>query len=205
MGQAYAAVAECERPVRVVYVLTDLAPTAWHPDQPAEGLDRITRVKEGKGAKIATFVWRLTPAEIHNVAVDSAEPSSSVATQGEPVEVRARIRSIGKEPVTRLVEFELDGLKKGEKTVVVPEKGQQEVVFTTSPRLQDGEVHAGKIKLSGTPDPFERDDERYFVFKVRPPLKVLLVSDVAYDAEFVGAASIQKHLAVPDRISCKRA
>lgn len=188
MGQVYPAVADCERPVRVVYVLTDLARTAWHPDQPAEGLDRIAKVKEGKGAKIATFVWRLTPPEIHNVAVDSAEPSSSVATQGEPVEVRARIRSIGNEPVTRLVEFELDGLKKGEKSIVVPPQGQQEVTFTTSPRLQDGEVHVGKVKISGTPDPFERDDERYFVFKVRPPLKVLLLSDLRYEAEFVAAA-----------------
>jgi hypothetical protein len=188
MGQVYPAVADCERPVRVVYVLTDLARTAWQAGQPAEGLDRIAKVKEGKGAKIATFVWRLTPEEIHNVSVDSAEPSSSVATQGEPVEVRARIRSIGKEPVTRLVEFELDGLKKGEKPVVIPAQGQQEVSFMTSPRLQDGEIHVGKVKLSGTPDPFEKDDERYFVFKVRPPLKVLLISDLRYEAEFVAAA-----------------
>ncbi len=92
MGQVYAAVAECDRPVHVVYVLTDLARSSWHPDRPAEGLDQVAKVKEGKGAKIATFVLRLTPQEIHNVAVDSAEPSSSVATQGEPVEIRARIR-----------------------------------------------------------------------------------------------------------------
>ena len=62
------------------------------------------------------------------------------------------------------------------------------MVFTTSPRLEDGEVHRGKVKLSGTPDPFESDDERFFVFKVRPPLKVLLLSDVPYEAEFVAAA-----------------
>jgi hypothetical protein len=188
MGQVYPAVAECERPVRVVYVLTDLARTAWQPGQPAEGMDRIAKLKEGKGAKIATFIWRLTPDEVHNIAVDSAEPSSSVATQGEPIEVRARIRAVGKEAVTRLVEFELDGLKKGEKTVVISGQGQQEVTFTTSPRLAPGDVHVGKIKLSGAPDPFEKDDERFFVFKVRPPLKVLLLSDVPYEAEFVAAA-----------------
>jgi hypothetical protein len=188
MGQVYPAVAECDRAVRAVYVLTDLARTAWHPDQPAEGLDRIAKVKEGKGAKVATFVWRLTPTEVHNVSVDSAEPSSSVATQGEALDVRARIRSIGKEPVTRMVEFELDGLKKGEKQITIPPQGQQEVVFATSPRLQDGEVHVGKVKISGTPDPFETDDERFFVFKVRPPLKVLLLYDDPFEAEFVAAA-----------------
>ena len=66
--------------------------------------------------------------------------------------------------------------------------GEREVVFTTGPRLQDGELHRGKIKLSGTPDPFERDDERYFTFKVRPPLKVLVVSTQPYDSTCVAAA-----------------
>ena len=44
---------------------------------------------------MVTFVLRLTPQEIRNVSVDSAEPSQSVVTQGEPVEIRARIRSQG--------------------------------------------------------------------------------------------------------------
>ena len=90
--------------------------------------------------------------------------------------------------VTRLVEFELDGIKKGEKTVEFPRAVSRK--WSSRPRrgCKDGEVHVGKVKLSGTPDPFESDDERYFVFKVRPPLKVLLLSDVPYEAEFVAAA-----------------
>jgi hypothetical protein len=189
MGQVYPAVAECDRPVHVVYVLTDLAATSWHADRPAEGLDQVAKVKGGKAAKIATFVWRLTPPEVANLAVDSAEPSSTIATQGEPVEIRSRIRAVGKSAATRVAEFELDGVKKGEQRVEIPAGGQVEVTFTTTPRLVgEGEVHSGKVKLSGAPDPFERDDERYFVFKVRPPLKVLLLSDVRYEAEFVLAA-----------------
>jgi hypothetical protein len=188
MGQVYPVVAECDRPVHVVYVLTDLARTSWHADRPAEGLDQVAKLKAGgKAAKVATFVWRLTPPEVANLAVDSAEPSSTVATQGEPVEIRSRIRAVGKAAATRVVEFELDGVKKGEQRIEIPAGGQVEVTFTTPPRLADGEIHRGKVKLSGEPDPFERDDERNFVFKVRPPLKVLLLSDVRYDAEFVGA------------------
>ena len=189
MGQVYPAVAECERPMRVVYVLTDLARTAWNTDLPAEGLDRLAKTKDGKpGVKIATFVLRLTPQEIQNVFVDSASPSSSATTQGDPVEIRARIRSTGKNPATRLVEFEVDGVKKGEKSVTIAPDGQEEVSFTASARMQDGDLHAGKIKLSGTPDPFERDDERFFVFKIRPPLKVLVLSDIPYERAFVAAA-----------------
>ena len=117
MGQVYPAVAECERPVHVVYVLTDLARTSWQADHPRKGSTRPPRSNEGKGAKIATFVWRLTPQEIQNVSIVAAEPESSVVTQGEPVEIRARIRSVGTTAVTRLVEFEVDGVKKGEKSI----------------------------------------------------------------------------------------
>ena len=68
MGQVYPAVAECERPMHVVYVLTDLASSSWDAGQPAEGLAQTAKVNGGKGAKIATFVWRLTPKDIENVA-----------------------------------------------------------------------------------------------------------------------------------------
>ena len=187
LGQVYPAVAECDRPVHVVYVLTDLARKSWRVE-PAEGLDQAAKANKGKGVKIATFVWRLTPKEIQNVAVVSAEPDSTQVTQGQPVEIRARIRSLAQTTSTRLVEFEIDEFKKGEKSIEIP-KGlhQQEVVFSTSPR-EDREIHVGKIKLSGTPDPFERDDQRSFVFKARAPLKVLLISDIPYEAEFVRAA-----------------
>jgi hypothetical protein len=189
MGQVYPAVAECERPMHVVYVMTDLASSSWDTGQPAEGLAQAAKVNGGKGAKIATFVWRLTPKDIENVAIVSAQPDSNVVTQGEPVEIRARIASVGTKAVKRLVEFEVDGFKKGEKPIeILAGRSQQEVVFTTSPRLEDGAVHVGKVKLSGTPDAFERDDQRAFVFKVRPPLKVLLVADDPYEAQFVAAA-----------------
>ena len=198
-AQVYPAVAECERPVHVVYVLTDLAHTSWRAE-PAEGLDQVAKANKGKGVKIATFIWRLTPQEIQNVSIVSAEPESSVVTQGEPVEIRARIRSLCTAATTRMVEFEVDGVKKGEKSIELPKgRGEQEVVFSSSSRLEEGEVHAGKVKLGGTPDPFERDDERYFVFKLRPPLKVLLISDLPYEAEFVAAALDRKRPATPRR------
>jgi hypothetical protein len=189
MGQVYAAVAECDRPTRIVHVLTDLARSAWNLDRPAEGLDQVAKLNSKKGSKLTTIIQRLAPQEIENVAVDSAESESSVATQGEPVEIRARVRSQGASATTRLVEFELDGQKKGEKTIEIPpNKGQVEVSFLTPPRLRDGELHQGKVKLRGAPDPFEVDDERSFTFRIRPPLKILVVSDRTYDGEFVAAA-----------------
>ena len=78
-------------------------------------------------------------------------------------------------------------MKKDEKTLDLPPGAEVEVTFLTPPRLE-GEFHQGEIKLSGTPDPLEFDDKRFFTFKVRPALKVLFVSDLAFDSEFVAAA-----------------
>ena len=121
MGQVYPAVAECERPVHVVYVLTDLARTSWHADQPAEGLEQVAKVERGQRGEDRHIRLAIdTQGDPERRHRSRPSPTSSVVTQGEPVEIRARIRSVGKKPVTRLVEFELDGVKKGEKSIEIP-------------------------------------------------------------------------------------
>ncbi len=94
------------------------------------GSRQVTRLKTSKGSQIATFILGVAAKDIMNVSVDRAEPSSIVATQGEPIEIRGRIRSQGTKPVTRVVEFEVDGKKKDEKTIEIPPKGENEVSFT---------------------------------------------------------------------------
>jgi hypothetical protein len=188
MGQVYPAVAECDRPRRMVYVLTDLARTSWHPEKPADGLDQVEKLKKSKASRIVTFIRGVAATEVINASVDQADPSSSVATQGDPIEVRGRIRSQGTKPMTRVVEFVVDGKKKDEKTLEIPPGGEVEVNFSALPRAEETSLHQGKIKLSGAPDPYAADDERYFTFRVRPPLKVLLVYDEAIESEFVAAA-----------------
>ena len=172
-----------DRPRHEVYVLTDLARSSWNPSQPVEGLERIKKVKSG----VSTFVLRLTPKEAHDVAVVAAEPSTSVATQGEPVEVRAKLRSLG--PATkRVAEFYLDGVKKDQKPVDLPANGEVEVRFLT-PKLDPGvALHQGEVRISGAPDPLAFDDNRYFTFTVQPAKRVLIVSDRPIDAVFVAYA-----------------
>ena len=189
MGQVYAVVAECDRPRHEVYVLTDLARSSWIPDQPAEGLDQVSKAKTSPGGKLATFVLRLGSEEHVDVSIDSAEPASSIVTQGEPVEIKGVVHAQGDKAANRVVEFYLDGVKKGEKPVELTPGAQVEVSFTTPPELQEGDIiHRGELRLSGEPDPLEFNDRRYFTFKVRPAYKVLLISDQQSDAEFVAAA-----------------
>ena len=87
---------------------------------------------------MATFVIRLTPQEIRNVSVDSVEPSPSVAIQGEPVEIRVPDPVARAAATTRMVEFYIDGVKKGEKPVEIPADGQVEVSFPTPAEPQGG-------------------------------------------------------------------
>ncbi|APW63798.1 BatA domain-containing protein [Paludisphaera borealis] len=187
-GQVYPAVAECDRPRHEVYILTDLSRSSWNPDRPAEGLDRAKQVKGAPAAKIATFVLRVGSQEFRDVAIDEVALSSTTATQGEPLEVRGVVRALGPNPVSPIVEFYLDGVKKGNQPVEIPAGGQAEVRFTTPPRLKEGEVHRVELRLSGAPDALKFNDERYLSFGVRPALKVLLVADQTIDADYVASA-----------------
>ncbi|WP_165073479.1 BatA domain-containing protein [Paludisphaera rhizosphaerae] len=187
MGQVYSAVADCDRPRREVYVLSDLTKNAWNVSQPAEGREKVEKAA-ASGSKIATVVLRVGTEERENVSIDEAALTSEAAPQGEPVEIRALIRSHGAKPAQRLAEFYLDGVKKDQKSVEIPPNGQTEVRFLTPPRLKEGEAHRGEIRLTGAPDPMAFDDARFLTFETRPPLKVLLISDLNDDAVYVASA-----------------
>lgn len=191
MGQVYAGVADCDRPVHVVYVLTDLARSAWAVDKPAEGLELVAAKAKSKTAakpRTATFIMSLAPREPRNVSVEAIDATSTVATDGEPLGLSAVVRSQGTTPVTRAVEFYLDDKKRGEQQVTIEPGGQALARFETPPRFGEGAVHRAEIRLSGEPDPLPDDDRRYFTFKVRPPLRALLIADSSVDSEFVAAA-----------------
>ncbi|WP_406695721.1 BatA domain-containing protein [Singulisphaera sp. Ch08] len=183
VGQAYASVADCDRPRHEVYVLTDMARSSWDRDRAVEGLDKVKKVKSG----IATYIVRMAPKDIHDVAVTEASPSVSVATQGESVEIRAKIRSQG--PATsRMVQFDLDGKLRDQKQVTLAANGETELIFMT-PKLDPAiPIHKGVVRLSGAPDPLSFNDSRFFTFKVQPAMKVLVISDRENDAQFVADA-----------------
>ncbi len=200
VGQAYAAIADCDKPRHEVYVLTDLARSAWDTTRTVEGLDKLKKLK----SKVATYVLRLSPEDLADVAVVEAKPSSSVATQGETVEILAKVRNVGP-AVKRVVELWFEDLapdqagakddnkdrkkdKKDQKSVELPANGEVEVKFKT-PKL-DGSLplYQGEVKISGGLDHLEFDDTRYFTFKVQPAMNVVILSDRADDAKFVASA-----------------
>lgn len=186
VGIAYSLVAASDRDRREVFVMTDLARSSWDMQKTAENLDKVEKAKAAK-RPITTFVIRLSPKELHDVAVVEAEPSTTVATQGESVAVTAKLRASGQD-VQRVAEFFLDGVLKDKKQVDIRAGGDAEVKFTT-PKLDPAiPFHQGTIRVTGPPDPLAFDDERFFSFKVEPAVKVLVLSTLAEDADFIAAA-----------------
>lgn len=183
VGQAYAALADADKPRHEVYVLTDLARTAWDADRPVENLDRLAKVKTG----VKTYVLRLTPKEVRDVSVVEAGPPAGVVTQGEPVVILARLRSKG--PATAgVAELWMDGKPREKKPVEFPADGEAEVKFLAQKVDPAVPVHQGEVRFTGAPDPVGFDDVRYFSFKPRPPVHVLVVSDLDEDGEYIADA-----------------
>ena len=105
-AENYEKVAALEKPARVVYVLTDLARSAWEAGRPAEGLDKVEKIKSQKKGRMVTFVLRLTPQEIEEIRNEarviqerqnsrgSAGPRGSGPPSGSPLANRAYAASV---------------------------------------------------------------------------------------------------------------
>ncbi len=181
LGPAYEAATASDKPRREVYVFTDLARSSWRTDQPIAGLDKATKPDSG----VNTFIIRLAAEGRYDVGIVSAEPTNGLASQDEPVPIRARIRSVGK-AAERSVEFYVDGQKRDQKVVQAPADAEVDVP-TFNPRLDPG-LHRVEIRLTGERDPLEFDDRYFMTFDVQPSMKVLVVSDLIDDADWVSNA-----------------
>ncbi|WP_435018884.1 BatA domain-containing protein [Tundrisphaera sp. TA3] len=176
--QANAAVAASNLSRREVYVLTDLARSAWDLSS-TRTAEELARPRKSK-ILVSTYVLQLSPKDVRDVAVVSAEPAPGGAAEGEPIEIRAKVRSSGPK-TSRVVELWLDGAKRDQKNVEIPANGEVEAMFLTPPKLAPG-LHQGSIKIGvGGTDNLPFDDVRYFSFALRPALDLLVVSDYARD------------------------
>jgi hypothetical protein len=195
VGGAYRAVAGADQPRREVYVLTDLARTAWEPGRPVEGLPppeaakgeaakakTVVKADPKAGPQVAIYVVRLAPKTLRNTAVLAAEPAATHVAENEPVPLRVRLRGLG--PASRrIAELYVDDQPRGREEVEVPADGDADVRFTT-PKLGPG-MHRAEVRLAGAPDPLPKDDRRYLTLDVQPALKVLVVTERPIDADFV--------------------
>lgn len=181
VGVAYKAVAGAEQARHEVYVFTDLARSAWDAERPADGLDAARK----DGEALATFVVRLAPKTLRDVAVTEAEAAIPFTAQDDPIPIRAVVRSTG--PATaRVAELIVDGVKKDQQPIKLPANGELKLRFTT-PKLHPG-PHRVQVHLAGEPDPLPTNDTRHLTLDVQPALRVLVVADAPEDADWLANA-----------------
>jgi hypothetical protein len=206
---AHKAVLETEQPRRELYVFTDLARSAWDlgstpvlrapgedpapadpASAPAKAEPKPAEPPPADGGKrqdgdVAVYLVRLSPAEPRNTAVVEAGLLGDFVATGEQSIIRAVVRNTGP-AAARVAEFHVGGTKRAEQPVQLAANGEAILQFPT-PKLAEGLVQA-EIRLTGEPDPLEKDDRRYLSLEVQPPQKVLIVADQAIDGDFVSEA-----------------
>ena len=188
MGPAHAGVMGVDLPRRAVYVLTDLQASQWQTGQEVEGPAEATKAKKA----VDIFIIRVGDKDTRDVAVVSAETIDPVTIQNAAVPLRVKVRSTGPKAVTRTVELWLDDdtFPRDKRSVEIPANSEIDVPSVVIPPITSTGLHRIEIRLVGEPDPLEFDDRRFLTIDVRPALKFLLVSDRAFDADFVANALV---------------
>ena len=185
IGGAYAAVLGSDLPRREIYVLTDLAASQWQLGQELEGPGEALKLKK----KVDAFVLRVGGKEVRDVAIVAAETAAPVAVADSAVRLKVTLRNSGP-AVKRTVKFWMDDetAPRANVLVDVPANSEIDVPDLVTPKLDSLGLHRLRIALVGEPDALEFDDVRYLTIDVQAAMKVLIVSDLRIDAEFVALA-----------------
>jgi hypothetical protein len=183
------AVTQSDKPRREVFVLSDLARSAWNPSETID-LDGPTPHNADRPAEkpnVGVYLLNVGPpaAARSDAAITRVEPANALVGQDEPLPIRAFVRATGK-PARRVAEFYVDGQKRDQKAVSVP-PGTEAEIPAFSPRFGPG-LHRVEIRLTGEADPIPANDSYFLTFDVRPAVKVLVLSDRALDAQYVANA-----------------
>ncbi|MFM7131836.1 MAG: hypothetical protein ACKO0V_21020, partial [bacterium] len=183
---AYRSVTKSDRPRREIYVLTDLTTNSLEIDKPIERA-RNADPEKAKESPVQLYLLRLNPDEPANSGLRKLEFDSSAAVVGEPIDIKFELTNQGP-ATTRILELWLDGRKREQKAVELSANADQEIILRTPPldAGRDG-LHQGEIRIRDD-DPMAFDNTAYFTLAVRPPVRVLVATDLEQDALFLAEA-----------------
>ncbi|RLT14657.1 MAG: VWA domain-containing protein [Planctomycetota bacterium] len=183
---AYKSVMKSDRPRREVFVLTDLTANSLEPDKVISRPQNADADKE-KANPVQLYLLRLNPPEPLNVGLRNLSFDAGSAVMGETLDIKIEITNQGP-ATTRILELWLDGRKREQKAVELSANADMELIFRTPPldKGRDG-LHQGEIRIRDD-DPMPFDNTANFTVIVRPPIRVLVVTDLEQDAMFLSEA-----------------
>lgn len=179
-----ASVAESRRQdrfVREVYILTDLAKTAWR----VAGDERLR--DELKAAEwLGVYIIDVGVEQPQNIGLTSVKPSRAAVSSSGSVLIDATISSSGPVRRDQVVELYLQSesgraVKRDQQTVRLAEGAETQVRFALDGLT--GKHVQGELKLVAA-DPLPFDDVGYFTVRVLPPLNVAVVGDDRATVQF---------------------
>ncbi|MBI1324843.1 VWA domain-containing protein [bacterium] len=183
---AYKSVLSSDRPRREIYVMTDLAERSLDLQRPVSK-PTPAEPEKTKDVPVQLYLLRLNPPEPVNAGLKNLEFDASAAVVGEPLDIKLVVSNTGP-ATTRILELWLDGRKRDQRAVELSADSDAEIIMRTPP-LEPGRdgLHQGEIRIRDE-DPMPFDNTAYFSLVVRPPVKVLIVTDVEQDALFLAEA-----------------
>lgn len=164
-----------DRDRREVYVFTDLAAHAW--DLSDDG--RIERVAAVMPGGVRIYVINVGVENPENIALGALALPQQVLSANSALVLEMPIRNSGAARDDLAASLSLDGVARDAKAVLLP-AGQGVAVQFAMPPLNEG-LHQGEISIRSG-DAMAFDDTRYFSVDVRRPVRVLVASDRADDA-----------------------
>ncbi|MGD9854310.1 MAG: hypothetical protein AB7U20_05100, partial [Planctomycetaceae bacterium] len=163
-----------DRYLRRVYVLTDLAKSAWR----IGGTSRLAADLE-RLASINLFVIDVGQTDPPNMAIVDAGPLRPRVAIGGEVYIRATVTRVGGDGEQQNIELLLDDgtgrAIKVDQQPVRPVDGTPHIVEFKPQVITSTPIVHGEVRLvSSDPAPF--DDVRYFTVQSRPPIRVLTIA-----------------------------
>ncbi|MGL4461113.1 MAG: vWA domain-containing protein [Planctomycetia bacterium] len=180
LAAAFKGLAKGQKERREIYVFTDLAEHAWNL---ADG-PRLQQLAELVENGVRVYFINVGVETVQNLSLGSAaddravQLSQQVLAANGDLSITVPVRNQGP-PADRLLELVVDEVPRDSKQVRLPENQTVDIAFNLG-NLTEG-LHQGRVGVAAA-DAMPFDDVRYFTIDVRPPVRVLLVSEDPGDA-----------------------
>ncbi len=168
-----------------VYFLTDLHKVSWGLEGLNPGaLADFHKQSRRLGDSAALVVVDLGQRDAENVAVTAVECLEPVATVGQPVELKVKVKNFGRQVRPRQpVELAVDERRVQQELIDLPAGGEATVPFSC--RFEVPGDHVLEVRAPG--DRLEVDNRRYFVLPVKQAIQVLCIDGRPSGAPLRGA------------------
>lgn len=163
-----------DRLIREIYVVTDLARSAWQPDSTPRLKERLAELNW-----VGLYLLDVGVERPVNAGLSAVKLSRQSVASGGFLTVEAAVTSAAVVKPELPVELWLTGddgqpAKMGQQLVTLDPNSETSVQFTVE--NVTGRFRQGELRISGS-DPFVADNTACFTVQVHPPLEVLVVAE----------------------------